>query len=372
MFRSLLIVLVLVFAVHGVTLAGGVFLVNDPANLQLVDLRESYEAVNQRLEYRRDLLTPVRNMAIRRSFAGWGITRPSKGDLALGAVARVEANGQLAWAVVLRGELKGPKVIERLDEKYHRHWKRNGREAQSHEHSVGAWTGRLMPYMERDGALVALGKGNTVFLASTPGSSETLVKELVAALDGGAPHADRAPSQVEIAYRGGMTPSEKERIARFMKRTLEGRLKTMRTGFSKLYAAIGGDEVDDEDFKTTNEKINELFLEMNGFDVKLRFDRGPEGAGAYALEYRIAMPDEGKAQRLKELVLERMVFYRQNNPEQSIEAALDGVRIDRDGATLVVEGEIEGRERQADFAAAYAAMLLSYAEADKFMGLRPW
>lgn len=348
-----------------------VFVVDDPRNLQLVDLRDTYLGVNERLTERTDLLTPVRNAAMRRSIKGWGITRPSQGDLRVGSVVRVEDNGQLAFAVVLQGDIDAPLVCSRLEEKYRRHWKRNGREAAVETHALKGWKGIRMPYIERKGLFTALHKGQTIFLASTPPDRPSLVGEVADVLDGRTPK-NEPPAKVQIRYAGAMTERERGKVAEFVSRTLKGRLREARRGFQKLYERIGGD-VDEDELKTTNEKLNELFTRMIDFDVTLNYEQGPSANDdLYQVTYHVKLPTAEDAQRMKELLLEKAVFYRENNPSRAIGSTLDSVTVDCQGPTLTVAGEVDTREKLHDFAYAYTAFLMSYVQADKFLGLAPW
>ncbi len=371
---ALMTVLAGFFLLAGLQNAWGhnAFVVTDPKQLQLIDLKESYLAINEGLSERPDILSPIRNLAIRKMFENWGIPRPTHGDLSMGTIVEVEEGTRMSFVVVLKGDVKGFCTVKNLTQKYRNHMERNKQPIKIDDIDLNGWKGVRMAYIERDGFWTLLAKDDYLLLCSTGKGDTNLADRTLEVIDSGKVGTATPPQQVNISYHGVVTPREKKKATQFLNRTLTATVRKFRKGFRRLYTRIDGD-VDEESLKTTNELINDVSRKMTDFDVKLNYEQGPtKDDDLYHVVYVMNLPGEKEAQTLKELLLEKALYYRQNHPEKGIETTLDSIRIDRQGSKLIVEGEIDTKKKQHDFAFAYTAFLMSYARADTYLGLKSW
>src|SRR4051795_7924093 len=86
-------------------LATEAFVVNRAQDLRFVSLREPFTQVRSRVEGRVDLMDRLRREAFKKLSEDWGVPPADKKDVALGCVARTDAAGKLAYAIVLKGDI---------------------------------------------------------------------------------------------------------------------------------------------------------------------------------------------------------------------------------------------------------------------------
>ncbi|MBI3891372.1 MAG: hypothetical protein HY303_07560, partial [Candidatus Wallbacteria bacterium] len=95
---------------------------------------------------------------------------------------------------------------------------------------------------------------------------------------------------------------------------------------------------------------------------------GP-GADAYHATYQLRLSSPEEAQGLKELLLEKLVFYKENAMAKAGVLAMDAVAIDAQGASVLVRGDADSTTATYNFLYAYVAFLLGYSQADSYLGI---
>lgn len=343
--------------------AAPVFLVTDPAELQLVDLQPGYQYLTEQFSRRFDVLGMIRRAALRKMLKGWGVeAMPDKDRLELGTVARVTDEGRLEFVVVLRGaSLDATLLRRRLVEKYGNHLRRHKLTPAPGTARIGGDDAVVLPLIDRTGEFVVAVVDGALLLASNlPGHHDLLEQTATVVAEG---RREAAPASVRLHYDGYLTPEERRRVKEFFDRTFQGKVREYRRGFEALYKKLG--EFDPEELKTTNEKINDLFLEL--VDWSLDYSFTAEGP-VMGLTYRLRLPSEADAQAMRELLLEKVLFYRDNAGSPGIAATMDALALDVQGDTVVVTAAIDSEAGMYDVGGAYLAFLLSYSQADRYLG----
>ncbi|MBI3892474.1 MAG: hypothetical protein HY303_13200, partial [Candidatus Wallbacteria bacterium] len=251
------------------------FIVSDPKDLQLVDLSGSYKYVSDQLEQRRDLLTVLRRAAGHKIAKDWGLEEtPDKAKLSLGIVADASA-GPLEIAVVVTGDrLDSGQVKARLLEKYGEHFGRHKKTLAATEATIDGEQATVLPNMDGKGEYVVVPMGHTLLLGSTqPGHHDLLERTLKVVKD---PSLRRAepPASVCIVDKGSLTPQERQSAKDFFAKTTKGKIEKFRGGFEKLYRSLDSHEFKPDEFKSTSEKIEELYLKHVDWAVELKYARG--------------------------------------------------------------------------------------------------
>ena len=366
---SFLAFLVLSVALTGPVLAHNCYVVTDPADLQLVDIGEGYKYVSGQFAQRFDILGPLRRAAGRKMAKGWGVNKmPDKAKVLLGVVAGVD-QGQLEFVVAVTGDDFDCELLKRrMVEKYGNHWRRHKKEPKTSTATIGGQQATVLPYMERKGELVLVTvSGHLLFASVRPGHYE-LVERTAKVIANPELRKKQAPDQVKLAYKGSLSPDERTRVREFFQRTVAGRVDKFRKGFEKLYRDLDSEEYKPGDFKTTNEKINDLFLKLTDWSIDLGYRKGPaDKDDVYQISYQISLPGPKEAQELKELFLEKVLFYKENAQAKAGVAAMDAVALDVSGNTLVVKAEADTQEGAYNFFFAYLAFLFGYSQADRYL-----
>lgn len=343
--------------------AAPVFLVTEPSQLQLVDLQPGYQYLTEQFSRRFDVLGMIRRAALRKMLKGWGVgSMPDKDRLELGTVARVTDEGRLEFVVVLRGPSFDAELLRRrLVEKYGNHLRRHELTPAPGTARIGGDDAVVLPLIDRTGEFVVAVVDGALILGSTLPGHHDLVEETAAVVAGGT--LAEAPPTVAMHYDGYVTPEERRRVKEFFDRTFQGKVREYRRGFEALYKKLG--EFDPEELKTTNEKINDIFLRLVSWSLDYSFTaEGP----VMGLTYRLRLPSEADAQAMRELLLEKVLFYRDNAGSQGIAATMDALALDVQGDTVVVTAAIDSENGMYDVGGAYLAFMLSYSQADQYLG----
>jgi hypothetical protein len=371
--RTLPVLLFLAVALWpaSVALAYNAYIVTDPAELQLVDLNEASRYVSDQFTGKFDILNDIRRAAGRKMIKGWGLKKqPVQAQVKLGLVADT-SSGPLEFACVVTGQdLDCALLRSRLLEKYGNHWRRHKKPTAISEIEVGGEKVTVLPYMERKGEFViAIVAGHVVFGSVLPGHYGLLERTLAVLKD---PSLRKAgpPAGVHLAYKGALTADERGRVKEFFQRTIVGKVEKFRKGFEKLYQGLDSQDFDPQEFRSTNEKVNDLYLKLVDWSMDLQYSRG---AGPrddiYRLSCSLTMPSPEEAQAFKELLLEKVLFYKENSAGKAGVAAMDAIGLDVSGSSVTIRAETDTTEGTYNMFFAYYNFLLGYSQADRYLGV---
>ncbi|MBI4861402.1 MAG: hypothetical protein HY815_14255 [Candidatus Riflebacteria bacterium] len=349
-------------------LASNVYVVTDPADLQMVDLEEGYRYVSSEFASRFDILNPIRRVAARKMVKGWGLKEmPDKARVYLGVVANTDP-GTLEFAVVIKGDaLDCQKLKARLIEKYGNHWRRHKLESKPKSATIGGVEATVLPYIQRKGELViVIAEGQLIFGSVVPGHYD-LIERTVQVVRDPSRKRPQPPASTHVSAKGTLSPEERTRVKEFFQRTVTGRVDKFRKGFERLYKKLDSEEFNPQEFKTINEKLNDIFLKHTGYTLDLQYKGGSDGNGTYKLVYTLTFPSPQEAQDAKELLLEKVLFYKENSQAKAGVLAMDAVALDASGPTVTVTAEADSKKGVYNFYFAYLAFLLGYSQTDRYL-----
>ena len=349
------------------TLANNVWVVSTPEQLQFVDVEEGYSFLTKQFTKRFDILNAIRRAAARKMVKGWGVKKmPDKAKLEMGIVSDV-SSGSLQFVVAIRGERFDAELLRsRLIEKYENHLRRHEVTPAPRSMKINGHSTTVLPYIDRQGEFViVVADGKMCFASVLPGQY-TLIERTVQVVTN--PElAQSPPDKVRLTYQGNLTSEEKRRVQEFFNRTITGKVKKFRNSFAKLYNDIDAD-VDEESFKTTNEKINDLFLKLDSWAADLQYSKGASAEeDYYQIAYNLTLPTAEEAQQMKELLLEKVLFYKENARNNATVLALDTVSLDVSDNIVTMAAEIDTKEGQYNYFFTYFAFLLSYTQTDRYL-----
>ncbi|MBI4872984.1 MAG: hypothetical protein HY814_15630 [Candidatus Riflebacteria bacterium] len=347
------------------------YVVSDPADLQLVDMSEAGRYVSEQFANKFDILTDLRRAAGRKMMKGWGLRKsPDKAKAKLGIVADT-STGPLEFVCVVTGEDVDCSLLRsRMVEKYGNHWRRHKRTPAVREETVGGEPATVLPYMDRKGELIlAVVNGHLLFASVLPGHFDLLERTMAVVKDPSL-RKKAPPASVHLGYKGALSDDERNRVKEFFQRTVVGKVEKFRRGFEKLYQGLDAKEFDAKEFRSTNEKINDLYLKLIDWSADLQYNRGPNPKDdLYKVACSLRLPSDEDAQALKELLLEKILFYKENAAGKAGILAMDAVGLDASGPTVTIKAEIDSTEGAYNMFFAYYAFLLGYSQADRYMGI---
>ena len=348
--------------------ANNAWVVTDPSQLQFIDMEEGYSYLTKQFTKRFDILNAIRRAAARKMVKGWGLKKmPNKAKLEMGVVADA-SSGPLQFVIAIRGERFDAELLrKRLVEKYGNHLNRHEVTPAPQETQIAGFSTTVLPYIDRKGELViVVADGKMLFASVLPGQYD-LIERTAQVLANPDMQATSVPDKVRLTYQGYLTDEERRRIQEFFNRTITGKVKKFRNSFAKLYDDIDAD-VDEESFKTTNEKINDHFLKLESWATDLQYTKGGSSEDDYyQIAYNLTLPTAEEAQSMKELLLEKILFYKENARNEAAVLALDTVSLDVSDNIVTMAAEIDTKEGQYNYFFAYLAFLLSYTQTDRYL-----
>ena len=344
-------------------LASNAYVVSQPEQLQLVDINESYQYVNKGFKKRFDLLGSIRRLAMGKISKGWGLKElPDKSPLKIGVVANSDG-GPLQFVCVLKGESLDKKLLmARMVEKYGNHLRRHEKEANVEKIELAGLEGTVLPLIDREGQFVIMESGDHFLLSCVlPGHYE-LIERTVKVLQG----ERQRPHSVDIAYKGRLTEEERKRVSTFFNRTLGTKVKKFRASLARLLGKLKGK--DGKELKTTNERINELFLQLVDWSVDFHYEESTSADDfLYRVAYELQLPSAEQAQKMKELLLEKVLFYKTNAKHEATVLTMDTLALDVTGNTVTIKAEVDTKEGLHSLSYAYVSFLLGYSKADLYL-----
>lgn len=369
--RRFIVPLVLTALLATAAGAHNVFVVNRPQDLRFVPLREPFLAIKSRFGQRADLLDRIRGEVFATMSQRWGIPRPDKKDVAVGCVARTDAGGRLAFALILRGEVDPGKVKDHLIRQHAKAFGRRGLTSRPQEVSAGGHKAWRLPYSERNSAYSIVPLERMVVLASTPNDDASLLEETLQALALPDRLGQGPPPSVDLHARvDALTPREAQRVREFQTKSVSPGVDKIRDRFRTLHDRLRPGGAREEDLKSLDERLTDQFLRASRFEIRVQYRAGSSpGDDGYGGELAMSFPTPDDAQAMRALLLEKALFFKENAASPSIPRSLDQATVDASGRTVTVKIALDTPEEQYDAAFSYLAFLLSFSSADRWLGI---
>lgn len=357
--------LALLLAITGAAHATEAYLVNRASDLHFVPLKEAFTQVRSRLEGNVDLLDRVRRQAFKRLSDEWGIPPADTKNVELGCVARTDAAGDLSFAVVVRGEIQPEKIQKKLLAINASEAAKRGAPVDQKPVTVQGKSGMKWPYFERQMEYTTIPLDKMFVLYSGPKGNTALLEETLTALQNPDQLGKADPPVVVVEAKLQPTEQERKRLADFRKRQVGGAVAKVRDKFRQLHDSLRPGGAKDEDLQSLDERLNEQFLKSTEYTLKTSWQPGDDYRGKYVLRF----PTDEDAQKMKELLLEKILFFRENARSDGIPRALDTVTVLAQGPELTVRVQLDTPEKRYDAAFSYVAFLLSFSGADRDLGI---
>ncbi|MFC1743548.1 hypothetical protein ACFL35_06085 [Candidatus Riflebacteria bacterium] len=351
--------------------ASTLFLAEDPANIRFLDLYDCYNHVYHQFDKQTSLLGSVRRKIVTAKAKRWGLVTPdAKGKTEIAYVVKTSKSDTfLNFVMVLRGEVKPGKIIKRMVKKHKNHFKRNKRAAPvPTEITVEGKKATQLSYVKREGIITLVGFDNTFIMASTAPNDLSLLEKTIKVLQNPELINKKPVTSLEFHYQPKMTGLEKTRTKHFLKLAYGKALKKMRDNFKKLYNYLE-DKISEDEMKTSSEKINELFVAANDFDITVNYSLGKNGKETYGLRYIMRFSSAKEAQKMKELLLEKAFLYKTNVGEENFTNTLDLITLDKDKSNLIITVVTYEEKEVYNFAYTFLAILFDGTVMSKFYGL---
>lgn len=365
MLRNTLVLFSLLALAPHLAHATEAFLVNRAQDLRFVPLRETFTQVRSRVEGHLDLMDRLRRAAFKQFSNDWGIPPADKKNIELACVARTDSAGKLSYAIVLRGDIEPEKIRKKLLHQNSKAAARRGVALDQKEITVQGKPATRFPYLERGMEFTLVPLDRTFVLAATPRGDQALVEEVLTALASPESLGKGDVQTVVVEGRMKLTETERKRVGEFQKRSVASAVHKIRDRFRQLHDTLRPGGAKDEDLKGLDERLTEQFLKAVDFSLKVSYQPGDVYRGKYILRFG----SEDDATRMRELLLEKALFFRENAQNQGIPRALDAVTVNAQGPEVTVRVELDTPAKRHDAAFSYLAFLLSFSATDRHLGI---
>lgn len=350
------------------------FLVNRAQDLRFVPLRETFTQIRSRVEGHVDLMDRLRRQAFKQLSNDWGIPPADKKDVSIGCVARTDAAGNLSYAIVLRGDIEPDKVKKKLLALNASAAKKRGVAVDQKDVTVQGKAGTRWPYLERGMEFTVVPLERMIVLSAAPKGDQALLEETLTALASPDQLGKGELPTVVVEGKMKLSDAERARVTEFKKKQVAGAVGKIRERFRQLHDTLRPGGAKEDDLKGLDEQLNEQFLKASEYQLKVSWQPGklgtPQTPGdIYRGKYILRFGSEDDATRMKELILEKSLFFRENAQNQGIPRALDTVTVNAQGPEVTVRVELDTPEKRYDAAFSYVAFLLSFTGADRDLGI---
>jgi len=350
--------------------SGRSLVVPRPELLDFVDLKDGFLHVRDRFEGRVDLLDRARRVAMGHTMKKWGVPQANKAPLAVGCVARRTDGGRFSYCVVLKGDVEGEKLLSRIVAVHQKHLTGRGYAALISTVDVGGHPATVLGYMERDLVNVLVPMDGFMLMGSAPTDDLSLFRETVAVLDGDGPTPADVPEPVEVEVSVVPTGDESGRMSKAGQKKGDDRLDRLRNRFLKLHEKLRPEGAQEEDLKSLDERVNEQFLRASHYDLKLVYEPGTSAADdAYTNTYVLNYEDPEGASKMRELLLDEVLFFKENATSEGFLNSLDGVRIDARGNQVTISVQTFDEAGRYDAAFSLLASFLTLKGSGSVLGL---
>jgi hypothetical protein len=337
-----------------------VLLVSRASDLHFVPLKDCFLHVRSRLEGGFSLFNGVRRAAFNRLADAWGLPAPDRKQLAIGCVARPDASGRVAYALVLKGDIDGARLKDHLVKRHANFFQKRGLTANPEAVEVQGQKGVRLAYTERPCVFELVPMGRYFVIASLPSGDSSLVEEVVTALKSPESLGKGQPAPFAITARMTLTPAERKRVTEFKTQFISNAINKIRDRFMKLHNRLRPGGGQEEDLKSLDERLNEQFLKAASYDLTLNYQPGAgENDDRYTARYVANFASEADAKTMKELVLEKIEFFKENAESPGVPVALNTAHLDVSGNGMVADIRLDTREQRFDALYTYVALLLS-------------
>jgi len=306
----------------------------------------------------------LRREAFKRFSDDWGVPPADKKDVALGCVARTDSANHLSYAIVLKGEIDPARIRAKLVDQHVKAAKRRGVATSPEDITVDGHAATRVPYLQREMEFTLVPLDHIFVACASPKGDQTLLHEVLEALKDPDKLGQAPLGEVQVEGHFKLNDGEKQRVQTFEKKQV-GAVAKVREKFRQLQDKLRPGGAKDEDLQSLDEQLTAQFLKAVDFELKLNYVPSPTELyrGKYVLIF--ATPDD--ATKMRELLLEKALFFKDNASNPGIPRALDTVTVDAQDQYCVVRAELDTPEKRYDALFSYVAFLLSFSGADRFL-----
>jgi hypothetical protein len=347
--------------------AAEVYVVSNPQDLRFNSLREPFTEVRSRFEGHVDLMDRLRRAAFKKLSEDWGIPPADKKDVKFGAVARTDSAGNLSYVLVLRGEIDPPQIQKKLVEQHKDLAKQRGVTSEPVAEKVQGKDVLRVPYLDRNVNFTLVPLDRMFVIAAAGKGDDTLLEEVLTVLKAPEKLGQGAPPTVVVEGKARFSEGDRKRVGEFQTRQIASPVKAIRDRFQKLHDKLSSSGAKPAQLKSLDERMTEQFLKASEFQIKMTYIPSPKEIyrGKYIMQYA----SKEEAQAMRELLLEKLLFFRDNAANPGIPRALDTVTVDAQGNAVTVRVELDTLQKRYDAAFSYIAFILSFAGADRALGI---
>ena len=348
-------------------LAEEAYVVNKAQDLRFINLREAFTQVRSRIEGQVDLMDRLRRGAFKAISDDWGIPPADKKDVFLGCVARTDDNAKLWYAIVLKGDIDPARIQAKLLQTNEKAVKRRGGTLSQTPVTVQGHAAMRWPYLEHNMEFTSIPLEKMFVLVANPKGDGSLIEEVLTALKDPAKLGQAPLGPVVVAGHMQLSDTERKRVQEFQARAIASPVQKVREKFKQLNEKLRPGGAQEKDLKSVDEQITDYFLGAADFELRLIYQ--PGATDLYKAKYVVYFTAPENAQGMRDLMLEKAAFWRENAVNKGIPRALDTVTVDAQGKNVVLRVELDTPEKRYDAAFSYVAFMLSMAGADTALGI---
>ncbi|HNV68738.1 MAG TPA: hypothetical protein PKO06_03510, partial [Candidatus Ozemobacteraceae bacterium] len=259
-------------------------LVNQPADLRLIDLRENARFLEEDLDLGKGITEVIGKQVIDRRFRSAGIPDPVKKQLSYGIVAREMPVDSLNVCFVLKGDLDTDKFLAFADKRYQRYFDTIRAQKLIEQTPtprfirVAGKSARIYPFAFRQAEAVVTTFPGHVIISTVPAGDYSLIEETVGVLEGRIPASTEQPEKIGFMTTFVPLAQERNEIRQFENR-YEGFAAKTRKQFRKI--AAPEKFRNDEAMAKAEQQLKAALAEISKFSYEIGARRETEG---YAYE----------------------------------------------------------------------------------------
>lgn len=290
--------------------------VQDPANLTLINARHSYTYIKDSLKDR-GILGRIRYEALKAKIKHMGFPDMSKEDLYVGYVTNSGANGSSLIAV-LKGDLNESKVNKFIAREHRRYVRRvnriakkNGeRELKSDDLKSGLQIEGCdvasFSYLERPYEMVVTSCNGYLVMGAVPKSDHSLLEKTVMVLKGELPLNETVPASLQATTRFSFSGRELRDIL-YYNADVESIQSQVTDQAKKVFDRLGI-EVSEEKLVPLKDRIRNQLVESKSVGALYEYTRDDYGTSTYVFEYGVEFENSREAEAFRSLVAEKIGY----------------------------------------------------------------
>ncbi|MBF0406773.1 MAG: hypothetical protein HQM10_05445 [Candidatus Riflebacteria bacterium] len=290
--------------------------VNDPRDLQLIDLAGVAKYLEKDLDLDKGIVDLIGKEVINSKFRQAGIPDPAKESLSYGIVAREGSTENLSLVFILKGNVDQAKFLKFAEKRYQKYFEtlksQNiiDKEKYSCTINIGEKSARLFPFAFRNSEAVVLSFNDYTLIATVPQGDYSILNDTIAVLEGKVQKNSKQPERFAFLAAFSPIPQEREEILNFENR-YEGFAARTKKRFSKI---INPQKFEDTVSHENLEKnLKSALSKIERFSYEVSSSRKGEGF-AYEINLLFKCSEKKQASKLREMFLEWLL----NNSEKNV------------------------------------------------------